>query len=92
MTMASRHLQQSPYGQIPGLPVPGAPVGDEVLKDVSVRAFEHIWPLMETRLDEKLARERYVTFAMSGLAMAGYFALLWAVGVKLPWQRKGWGR
>ncbi len=49
------HQQQQPYGQIPGLPVPGAPVGDEVLKDVSVRAFEHIWPLMEVRLDEKLA-------------------------------------
>lgn len=81
------YQQQQPYGQIPGLP---APVGDEVLKDVSMRAFEHIWPVMEVRLDEKLKRERYVTFAMTGIAMAGYFAMLWAVGVKPPWQRKGW--
>ncbi len=82
--MKYQQKQPPPYGQFPG-----APIGDEVLRDTSLRAFEHVWPVMEQRLDAKLKRERYVTLAMSGLAMAGYFGLLWAVGVKLPWQRKG---
>lgn len=73
----------APMGQFP-VPV----VGDAALKDVSMRAFEHVWPTMEERLDAKLKRERWVTLGMTGVGMAGYFVLLWAVGVKLPWQRK----
>ena len=64
------------------------PLTDAALRDVSLRAFEHVWPVMEVHIDEKLKRERYVTLAMGGLAVASYIGLLALLGVKLPWRRK----
>lgn len=57
------------------MPVDLALIPDPVLRDISLRAFEHTWPTMQQRLREEMKRERYVTFALAGFVIVSVVGL-----------------
>lgn len=48
-------------------------IPDPVLQDLSLRAFDAVWPTMQTRLREEMKRERMVTFALAGAVVLSFF-------------------